>query len=465
MKLTPLALVFVASTAWAIPVTSFTYAMQGNLAPGQNPDVADAGDLNADGRSDIALGDPSDLTVGPGGSALVTWGGGLPGMRLPTIRFFGSNPNDGFGTSVDGQGDFNCDGFADFAVGAPGSDLGGIDAGAAFVWFGPIAGGTYADTSADLTLVGTVPGGQAGRAVEIIADADFDGCSDLAIGAPQTLVGAMSGAGAVYFVSSGALLPPVAPLVPGLVTEIDGDQQGGQFGFSLDGAGDFDGDGAQDLVVGAPTYPGGPGAAFVIHRPGFLPNPAPWAASPVSTRFLAEPAPAGGAFGWSVEGSRDLDLDGQSEILVGAPRYLSGGAASGAAYLISGSFVPTAPGAVLPMPGFAARFLGIPGGSTGWDVAFLGDINGDGREDWGVTSPFAPFGGGQGRTEIKPGTGVVPPAGFSGPILPSPEYTAVAGIVVSGYALDGSRDNDGDGRSDVILGSRRTIGRNIVTTY
>jgi len=188
----------------------------------------------------------------------------------------GEAAGDALGTAVGTAGDVNADDAVDVIVGAPGSDGNGTDSGRAYVVFGRsqttlddgfaasyAAGELDADTG--LILTGAVTGARAGSAVGTAGDLNADGVSDAVIGAP----GADSGmAGSVQVVFGDTGLGDNGPLDLGSLdgvtgfsadTGIAGDGLGSAVAF----AGDVNGDGDDDLIVGAPTSAGA-GAAVVL---------------------------------------------------------------------------------------------------------------------------------------------------------------------------------------------------------
>lgn len=461
----------VASNAWAVPISGFTKAVLGMQTQSQMHDVADAGDLDLDGFTDLVLGDPN-APIGAaagGGVAWISRGGPGAGLLPNYATILGVLPGDQLGAAVDGVGDFNCDGAMDLAVGAPGFDGSGVDSGAVFVFYGPLAPGAHPALTANLVLFGEAAGDNFGKSVQLLRDVDFDGCSDLIVGAPMHAVPGVGIAGSAYVVPSLVFAPGgVAIAAPGPMLRIDSPVPAANFGWAVDTAGDFDGDGMIDVIIGAPTH-APTGAAYVFYRPGptWLGGITPAPAPPFSTVWFGEPG--GAAAGWSVDGGRDLNGDGRTEVLIGAPRAMGmAGFGEGAVYLASASLVPIGPGVAHAMPGGGVKYGGvIPGGSLGWDVSFANDVNLDGRQDWMAGAPMAPVGGGQGRVYFKAGTGVIPAAGTILPIAPpATPIDSIAATRIVGYSLDGSFDNDLDGRPDPLIGAYHVPSlRNFLTSW
>lgn len=257
--------------------------------------VSGAGDVNGDGRDDIIAGTPfsSPGGVSQAGSAFVY--AHAPGTTTGAVllyRIDGAAAGDELGFSVAGGRDIDHDGFADLIVGAPLASPAGLPAaGKVYVYSGATGQVLYA-------LDGPAQAGQMGSSVAGGADLDGDGFEDIVAGAPFAY-----GTGAV-FVFSGA--------DGGLILEMRGEETDGRFGTSVSVGGDIDGDGVRDLFVGDPH--GDPvmqtndaGSAFAFSgRTGAL-------------LFRINGSNPGDALGTSVAGGGDLNGDGRSETLTGAP--------------------------------------------------------------------------------------------------------------------------------------------------
>lgn len=190
--------------------------------------LASAGDIDADGHDDWIVGAPRGTP--PAGSAQVR--SGLDGSLL--LEFVGRSSGDQFGAAVAGVGDVDGDGIPDLAVGAPHADSGGTNSGEVRVFSG--AGG------AELLLLSGQAWDQLGRAVCAVGDLNSDGHADVAVGAPFSDVGAFNG-GSAYVVSG---------LDGSRLLAVHGAGIGDQLGFALAGAVDVDLDGRPDLLCAAP---------------------------------------------------------------------------------------------------------------------------------------------------------------------------------------------------------------------
>ncbi|HKE99268.1 MAG TPA: FG-GAP repeat protein [Actinomycetes bacterium] len=215
-------------------------------------------DFNNDGADDLAVGVPGEDVGGvlDAGAVNVLYGGtagGLTGTGGQLFTQVGSAPEpfDGFGDSL-ATGDFNHDGFADLAVGAPSEDAGSTpDAGAVSVLYGS-AGGLTRTGGQIFTQVGSAPEPFDGFG-DSLATGDFnhDGFADLAAGAPFEAAGSTPEAGAVSVLyGSAAKLTAAGGQI---FTQVGSAAEPGDlFGESL-AAGDFNHDGFADLAAGAPT--------------------------------------------------------------------------------------------------------------------------------------------------------------------------------------------------------------------
>ncbi len=345
-------------------------------------------------------------------AAPAVWGQPAPvTLTSPNTQISGN-----FGVSSAGVPDADGDGRGDLLVGAYREDGGEVGAGRAYVFSG--------STGAVLrTLVSPnqEPGGQFGRSVAGVPDADGDGRGDLLVGAPTEDGGAQS-AGRVYFYSgsTGDLLQTLVSPNP---------EAGGQFGGLVAGVSDVDGDGRGDLLVGAYLEDGGAtsaGRAYLFSG-----------ATGELLRTLVSPSPeTNGFFGFVVAGVPDVDGDERGDLLVSASFEDGGVPGGGRAYLFSG------------FTGELLRTLESPNpvadGFFGSWVAGVPDADGDGRGDL-LVGANRELGGaeGAGRAYLF--------SGATGNLLqtlesPNPEVNGEFGSLVAGVS-----DVDGDGRGDLLV--------------
>jgi len=324
--------------------------------------VAWAGDVDADGYDDALIGSQGGfayLVLGP-----VTGDLDLSGADAD---FYGySSYMVGF--TVAGAGDTDADGHDDLLVGSQGNR--------AYLWEGPVSGSQYT-YSADAGFYTSSSGDGVGTALAGGADVDGDGLADLLLGA-RGVDSSGTDAGAAYLVLgpfSGSVLLSSADLT------LRGESAYDAAGASVALCDDADGDGLADLLVGATGDDdggSGAGAAYLVTSPGG----GSVSLASASAKFWGEAA--GDAAGFSVAGAGDLDADGRTDLLIGAPTQDSGGADAGAAYLVLGA----ADGS-LALSAATATFLGdVAGDYAGYAVAGGHDLDGNGRIEVLVGAPW-----------------------------------------------------------------------------
>lgn len=386
------------------------------------------GDFNGDGLPDFAVGAPENDNLGTNRGRVYVWYGreqNLPGD--PDLTLSAGDGFDQFGYSLAGIGRFNNDAWDDLAVGAPYSDNGGNDRGQVYVFYG----GPSPSLVPALTLQGSVGGEHFGWSLDGAFDFNHDGFDDLAVGAPDRATnGLQSGAVSLYF---GGASPSTAPVTTWL-----GAQAQDWLGASVSRVGDFNNDDFDDLILGAPQpFALNPGRVYLV--PGGV-TPVPLSgATPVAGEV------GGDRFGWSVAGGGDFDGDGFEDVAVGAPRHDGGATNNGAVYLYRGS---AGSGAL-----FAGALAGRAGGDElGTSVSMSGDWDGDGRNDIAAGAPGSDVEGLRaGEVDLWRGANPVVAANrevFAGPSF-APGYTAEDEF---GSAVDFA-DYNGDGHAELLAGS------------
>ena len=173
----------------------------------------------------------------------------------------GESAYDQLGWSVSGAGDVDNDGYDDILAGAPEDDNGNVDAGGAMLVYGHA--GISGTISEDVRLIGVFYTENAGASVAIVPDMDGDRRDEILVGAPANgISGAAAGAAYVFF---GGGLSGTIGLDDGQI--MVGGAPGDAAGSSVASAGDIDGDGWVDLLIGAPgasdSYTGG-GVAYLM---------------------------------------------------------------------------------------------------------------------------------------------------------------------------------------------------------
>ena len=323
--------------------------------------VSCAGDVNSDGMADLIVGARFAAPNGlESGASYVVFGNNTLGaegiIKLSSLRadsglvINGVGIGDVSGTSVAAAGDVNSDGVDDVIIGAPGVDLNGGNSGAAYVCFGGSGMGSGGvlelcdlDGSNGFVVKGVAAGDQTGNAVSFVRDINSDGISDLIVGAYLAAVnGANAGASYVIFGNSnigasGSLELGGLNGSNGFV--MHGVTSGAEFGSFVSDAGDIDGDGNVDLIIGAPfssTNGGSSGATFVVYGNSLIGLDGALDLESLDgySGFVINGGLQGDNSGVSVSSAGDFNNDGRSDIIIGAYLADPNGSKSGKAYVI-----------------------------------------------------------------------------------------------------------------------------------
>ncbi len=381
-----------------------------------------AGDVNGDGFSDVLIGVP-------GNNEVVIYGGDADGILNFQTLLTSSQPGSEFGAAVSSAGDVNADGYDDVIVGEPlFRNLSAQVVGRVSIFHGS---GSGLSTTPALQIEGPVDGGRFGAAVARGGNLNRDAYDDVAVGAPEAVVGLSLEAGIVHVYSGGPGGLNATPLVltPGMAGE--------RVGASLAGVGDVDGDGDDDLVVGAPRSALSPGPGRVYLYQG---EPGSMGATPA--QFVTDPE-SGSLYGFAVAPAGDFNGDGYADAVVGAPNddTPSGGADAGAVHLLPGG--PAGLGAPTIREGTQA------GAHLGQAVGCAGDVNGDGLGDFVVGEPDYDGLAGldEGRATIVYGRRVSDALAPANRIVAGQAPGSRVGFMVGGFG-----DLGAEGFSDVGIG-------------
>ncbi|MBE0686418.1 MAG: FG-GAP repeat protein [Anaerolineaceae bacterium] len=373
----------VAETSGVILLSYPTWTYTGNSqGTRMGSAVSSAGDVNGDGLDDVLVGaEKFEITEYREGASFIFYNTGSGLLNFPNWSMGGGQQGAMFGNALSGLGRVNNDRFDDIAVGASDYNLMDGDTvikskvGAVYAYYGE---GTFSSkTSADWSFIGDQIDARLGSSVNGLGDLNKDGYADLIVGAPYYDENELSNNGKAYifFGSEDGLGTD-----PGW-TAI-GNNNAALFGSSAASAGDVNGDGWNDVIIGAP-------------RPGIISNPQIGyvyvfynSASGLSlTPSWSETNGFEGAwFGATVAGLGDVNRDGYDDVLVGAPftKVTIDGLEqpAGCIYLYLGS-----PSGLKASPAWIRCGTTI-GGKFGHSVAAAGDINQDSCDDFLVGEPF-----------------------------------------------------------------------------
>ena len=294
--------------------------------------VDGTGDFDGDGVSDFVAGAHAAVETG---RTYIIFSGTAPvgGAFTPAdVDVMITGPHD-HGFSITALPDIDGDGLSELLIGNPGEDAAGVDSGSAWLFYSATLadGGSFGASDVDVVLQAEAAGDLLGHSVAASGDVDGDGVADLLIGAPGNAAGGPD-AGRVYLVF-GAELPPSGALQMGSVGLVIDGLAGDLGGTAVAGAGDVDGDGLADILIGAPgnsTVGTDAGAVYVFLGSSLAPGSTSVAAA--DHAILGE-AP-GDSAGFSLSGAGDVDGDGHDDVLIGAWGNDDGGSDAGKAYLL-----------------------------------------------------------------------------------------------------------------------------------
>ena len=453
--------------------------------------VSSAGDVNGDGYDDLIIGaryaDPNGDSSGE--TYIVYGGASAPGTDgvLDLSDLDGSNgfiltgidAYDSSGYSVSSAGDVNGDGYDDLIIGAWGAGFGGetyiVYGGARAPGRDGVLNLSDLDGTNGFILAGIDGGDQSGRSVSSAGDVNGDGYDDLIIGARGADPNGDSGAGETYIVYGGASAPGTGGVLDLSMLDgtngfiLTGIDEGDRSGFSVSSAGDVNGDGYDDLIIGAgyadPNGDSNAGETYIVYGGARAPGTdgvLDLSMLDGTNGFTLTGIDRGDRSGISVSFAGDVNGDGYDDLIIGA-FYAdpNGDNRAGETYLVYGGASAPGTDGVLDLSslnganGFILTGIDVADFS-GRSVSSAGNVNGDGYDDliigaWGrdgsAGETYIVYGGAS-----APGTDGVLDLGA----LDGTNGFILNGIDVfdrSGSSVSSAGDVNGDGYDDLIIGA------------
>ncbi len=406
------------------PAPQFAWSAEGDQAfASLGISISRVGNLRGNGDGAILVGAPH---YGSGGAVFVYYESGGVLSTTPDLVITSTEASALLGWSVASAGDVNLDGFEDVIVGATGCSHPEVDEGCAYVYLGSSAG---LSTTPAWSAESNQKYAGFGYTVGSAGDVNNDGVSDVFVSAPNFTNGHSSeGKISVYYGSQ----------TNGLSTtpnwEKEGDQSNAYFGFSANAAGDMNGDGMDDLLIGAPNarqnLPG-EGKAFIFYgSSNGLANIAGWSVlGGQANAHLGEAVAAG-----------DFTGDGRNDLVIGAPGYDHGEIDEGVAFVYLNSL-----DGLRTVAGWAGEG-NQSGANYGIALAHAGDVNQDGYDDFLVgASRFPVSSVSNGKVFLHFGTGNGINTIHTWNMEGNQAYSNY------GYSVGSAGDVNGDGFDDILV--------------
>lgn len=426
-------------SATGLPDTASTY-LEGNQRGGAfGHIVASAGDINGDGYSDVVVNSPGYYIYDWNGEgAVFVYLGSTSGLVTTYANLFTDSKvygGTGFGSSLAGGNDLNGDGYADLVVNQPhdlylaeGNPYGPLHSRSRLLmYYGSAVGFAAAPVIIDHS---SIPGLNAGSSINNAGDVNGDGYADIIVAGSQydSATSTSTGRLLLYHGSPAGLSATAFDMIDSAAREP---------GMMVACLGDIDGDGYSDLIAGAPTYGPNAGRAYVYHG-----SPDSLRDTPPGTK-LESPSITIAGFGKSLSYAGDINGDGYADVVIGDPNAIKGSNNyEGMAYVYYGS-----PNGLPAIPKDTLQ-VNQPNCKFGWSVAGAGDINGDGYADLAISA--INYNQTEGRIFLyygSPSGLVKAPAFLSG----GKTHTWL------GYSVAGAGDVNGDGYDDLLVSAYNDI--------
>jgi hypothetical protein len=337
-------LIFGKATGW-VPDTNISNSSAsfiGEVAYGMlGWAVSDAGDVNADGFDDLMVSSVVNGEKYLGGGQVYLIFGKATGWSMDrniteaNASFLGEGTDDYLGWSLASVGDVNGDGFDDILISAAANDDSFWQGGQVYLIFGKASGWSM-DTDidkADASFTGEMTEDYAGIYISGAGDINADGYDDFLIGSASNSESGFN-AGQTYIIFGKSSGWSMATSLSKADASFRGENDEDKSGLIVRGAGDVNGDGYGDILIGASDNDEGAKNAGQVYL--ILGKDYGWSMdmniSDVDASFLGENA--GDKLGWPCDGGGDINGDGYDDILLGSMKNTQVGFDSGKAYLI-----------------------------------------------------------------------------------------------------------------------------------
>ena len=441
--------------------------------------VSSAGDVNGDGLDDLIIGAYlADTNGNDSGESYVVFGNAAPKLDLNGDRIGftinGINAGDFSGQSVSNAGDVNGDGIDDLIIGANEADPNGNRSGQSYIIFGSLNGfSSNFDLSSlsginGFTINGINAGDNLGSSVSSAGDINGDGLDDLIIGA--RFADPNGDASGKSYVVLGSRTPfnsifDLQSLNGNNGFSINGISTGDRSGSAVSNVGDVNGDGIDDLIIGAYTAsPDGnvrAGESYVVFGSSTFSNTLELSSLNGNNGFKIDGVNESDTSGYSISGAGDINGDGINDFIIGARDAATNGIRSGESYVVFGSTNPFSSTLELSSLNGSNGFkiIGINEfDRSGGSVSSAGDVNGDGIDDLIIGAQFADSNG------VVSGESYVV-FGSTNPFSSTLELSnlngsngfAIIGIEAGdsvGSSVSNAGDVNGDGIDDLIIGAQ-----------
>lgn len=444
------------------PLITSNWVQLGNIFIGQSFGlvVESVGDVTGDGFDDVLVADPKaeiqlndDVSFDRG--TVYLYEGSATGLKVSPIWSYsetavstklsdktGKQTGASLGYQMAAAGDINADGFKDFIVAAPTYSTASVDwTGRVYIFFGKQGGVSALPMHVDND--NTMGGTNYGFGIALV-DVNGDGRKDLLVGEPNyggTAITPTDEGRLVVYLRNATVNPQNPQSLFNLTAPLSYASNNNLWGFAdrIANAGDVNGDGRDDILVGVPGYSNGEtteGAAF-YYQGVALGNTVDFA----TPDWTYESNQAGAVLGTEVAAAGDINSDSYADIVVSGWLWNGSLADQGIAYVFMGSAngLPSTPN---------WSYIGASTGASLSLVGSAGDVNGDGFGDLVVGVPF------YANAEIDEGQVLVFEGSAAGlGVTPAWSYESNLAGYAAGLGVSGGGDFNGDGYSDIVVGA------------